>query len=55
MSPYGVPHEAGGDTPANDAKMERSVAALMAKGYNKVSAIQIAKVTLFHRKKISAR
>ncbi len=33
----------GGTTPAEDAKIERCVEQVMAKGYDKVSAIRICK------------
>jgi hypothetical protein len=41
--PYGVAKDIGGDTAANDAKMERCVAAVMKTGHGKVSAIRICK------------
>jgi hypothetical protein len=43
--PYGIAKSAGGDTPANDAKMERCVQAVMAKNpsMDKVSAIKVCK------------
>lgn len=43
MAPYGIAKSKGGDSPANDAKMERCVSSLMDKGYDKVSAIRICK------------
>lgn len=46
--PYGVAKEAGGDSAANDAKMEDCVKSIMAKRkMDKVSAIKICKATLF--------
>lgn len=44
--PYGIARELGGDTAANDAKMERCVAQVMAKGASKVSAIKICKASM---------
>ena len=44
--PYGVAKSIGGDTAANDAKMERCVSSLVAKGYGKVSAIKICKASM---------
>lgn len=44
--PYGVSKKLGGDTPANDAKMERCVASLVQKGYDKVAAIRICKSSM---------
>jgi hypothetical protein len=44
--PYGVAKRAGGDTKANDAKMERCVAGVMRRGGSKVSAIRICKKSL---------
>jgi len=41
--PYGLSKRIGGDTPANDAKMERCIADLQAKGYSKLAAIKICK------------
>lgn len=41
--PYGVSKKQGGDTPANDAKMERCVSDVMRQGHSKVSAIKICK------------
>jgi hypothetical protein len=46
--PYGVSKKAGGDSADNDAKMERCVADVMAKGHDKVSAIKICKSRLFN-------
>lgn len=46
--PYGVKKEAGGDSPRNDAKMERCVRQVMAGGKRtKVEAIKICKASLF--------
>lgn len=44
--PYGVAKDAGGDSPENDAKMERCVQHLMDKGYSKTSAIRMCKVSV---------
>lgn len=44
--PYGVAKAAGGDSTANDAKMERCVSQVMAQGHDKVSAIRICKVAI---------
>lgn len=44
--PYGVAKAAGGDSPQNDALMERCVEKLQAKGYSKVSAIKICKTSV---------
>lgn len=44
--PYGVAKAAGGDNAANDSKMEDCVSRLTAKGYSKVSAIKICKVSI---------
>ncbi len=41
--PYGISKKTGGDSPANDAHMEKVVAALTRAGHSKVSAIKIAK------------
>ena len=49
--PYGVAKSAGGDTAANDARMERCVKRLQAKGYSKVSSIRLCKASMFGRKK----
>ena len=49
--PYGVAKSAGGDTAANDARMERCVKRLQAKGYSKVSSIKLCKASMFGRKK----
>lgn len=45
--PYGVPHEHGGDTPENDARMERCIDSVMKSGHGKVAAIKICKSSLF--------
>lgn len=44
--PYGFSKALGGDSAANDAKMERCVQQVMAQGHDKVSAIRICKVAL---------
>ena len=44
--PYGISRKVGGDTPALDKKVEDCVARLTAKGYSKVSAIKICKVSV---------
>lgn len=44
--PYGVSRKAGGDSPANDAKMERCVSSLVAKGRDKITAIKICKTAI---------
>ena len=44
--PYGMPKSMGGDSPKNDAKMEKMVSAIEATGQDKVSAIKIAKASL---------
>jgi hypothetical protein len=44
--PYGFPKSKGGDSPENDAKMERCVRDVMAKGKDKESAIRICKVAI---------
>ena len=36
----------GGDTPAKDAKMERCIADLMAKGHKKLNALLICKTSI---------
>lgn len=41
--PYGMK---GGDTPKKDAKMERCVSDLTAKGYKKLNAILICKASI---------
>lgn len=49
--PYGVRKDKGGDSQANDQKMERCVQAVMQKqGVDKVSAIRICKQSLFGKK-----
>src|SRR5438094_187422 len=45
--PYGISKSQGGDSPENDAHMERMVQDIMADGHDKVSAIRIAK-SRFH-------
>ena len=49
--PYGIKKEAGGDTAANDARMEKCVQAVMGRGHSKVSAIKICKTSLFSEKR----
>lgn len=44
--PYGIAKSAGGDSAANDAKMERCVKDVMAKGHSKLSAILICKTSI---------
>lgn len=44
--PYGISKKVGGDTPNTDAKMERCVAQVQAKGEDKVSAIRICKAQI---------
>lgn len=44
--PYGIAKKLGGDTPAVNARMERCVADLQAKGYSKVRAILICKSSI---------
>ena len=41
--PYGFNKSLGGDSPDNDAAIERCVSALVAKGHDKVEAIKICK------------
>lgn len=41
--PYGIAKNQGGDTPENDARMERQVSAIERRGVPKVNAIKIAK------------
>lgn len=48
--PYGVPKEFGGDTPENDAKMEKCIAGVMEDGVEKEAAIKICKDRLFSHK-----
>lgn len=47
--PYGVSKTLGGDSRANDARVERQVGALQRKGYGKVPAIKIAKAGMRRR------
>jgi len=44
--PYGFSKALGGDSAANDSKMERCVQQVQAQGHDKVSAIRICKVAL---------
>lgn len=41
--PYGVSKRVGGDTPGNDARMERLVQQFQQRGMSKLSAIKLAK------------
>lgn len=43
--PYGLPKKKGGDTPANDAWMQRCISDVQAKGHDRLSAILICKST----------
>jgi len=49
--PYGLSKKSGGDSPANDAKMERCIADLQAKGHSKLSSILICKTSIQRSKK----
>lgn len=55
--PYGIAKSAGGDSAANDAKMERCVKELMAQGKSKISSVLICKASIqkSQSKKKSAR
>jgi hypothetical protein len=44
--PYGIAKKLGGDTPAVDAKMDRCVQQVMAKGLKKENAIRVCKSTI---------
>lgn len=44
--PYGLAKAAGGDSPANDSKMEACVSSLVSKGKDKVTAIRICKAAI---------
>jgi len=44
--PYGIAKKAGGDSPANDAKMERCIQDVQAQGHNKLRAILICKASI---------
>lgn len=44
--PYGIARSVGGDTPALDKKVEDCIARLTAKGYSKLSALKICKVSV---------
>jgi len=44
--PYGLSKKIGGDTPANDALMERCVKDVMAQGKSKLSAVLICKSSI---------
>ena len=44
---YGIPKDAGGDSPSNTSRMERCVEKVMASGKSKESAIRICKTSMF--------
>ena len=44
--PYSLSKKAGGDSAANDAKMERCVQNLVSQGKDKVTAIRICKAAI---------
>lgn len=44
--PYGLSKESGGDSAANDERMERCVKDVMAKGTPKLNAILICKASI---------
>jgi len=44
--PYGLSKKIGGDTAANDAKMERCIARLTAQGKPKLTAVLICKASI---------
>jgi len=44
--PYGLSKKSGGDSPANDAAMERCIADVMKTGKSKLSAILICKTSI---------
>lgn len=44
--PYGIAKTAGGDTPANDQKMQRCVQQVMQQGHSKLAAILICKASI---------
>lgn len=48
--PYGIAKSKGGDSPKNDAAMEKKVNAMQGKGIGKVSAIKIAKSQMGKKK-----
>jgi hypothetical protein len=48
--PYGIAKSLGGDSPENDANVEGQVAALQRRGYDKISAIKIAKANMNKKK-----
>lgn len=52
---YTLPHESGGDTPANMKIMDACVARLVAKGQSEESAVAQCKVTMLQRKRITKR
>jgi hypothetical protein len=47
--PYGIAKRMGGDSPRNDARMEKQVAAIERAGHPKVNAIKIAKAAAARR------
>ena len=50
--PYGIAKDKGGDSPENDAKMERCVRSVMSrKDVSKESAIKICKSSIFSSKR----
>ena len=49
--PYGLSKKSGGDSPSNDAKMERCIQDVMAQGKSKLSAILICKTSIQRSKK----
>lgn len=44
--PYGLSKKIGGDTAANDARMERCIQDVMRQGKSKLSAILICKASI---------
>ena len=52
--PYGMSKKIGGDSPSNDALMEKCVADLQAKGKDKLSAILICKSSIQRSKEKKA-
>lgn len=49
--PYGLSKKVGGDSAANDAKMEACIARLTGEGKSKLSAILICKASIQHTTK----
>ena len=49
--PYDLPKNKGGDTPSNDAWMQRCMADVQASGKSKLSAILICKAQFSKRQK----